>query len=80
MIAVGELPTKACVKSMHAFCFPVNRFIAIAYAFGETGSTRSVVFRRLGDSELMHVMAKSAKKGRRDAEDAEVAGLAWWFL
>ena len=34
MIAVGELPTKACVKSMHAFCFPVHGFIAIALAFG----------------------------------------------
>ena len=25
-------------------------------------------------------MAKSAKKGRRDAEDAEDAGLAWWLV
>ena len=23
---------------------------------------------------------KSAKKGRRDAEDAEDAGLAWWLV
>ena len=61
MIAVGELPTKACVKSMHAFCFHVHGFVAGAYAFGETRSTHSVVFRRLGDSELMHVMARSAK-------------------
>jgi hypothetical protein len=34
MIAVGELPTKACVKSMHAFCFPVHGFVAIAPACG----------------------------------------------
>ena len=36
---------------MHAICFPVHGFVAIALAFGETGSTRSVVFseaRRLG--------------------------------
>ena len=46
----------------------IYRFVAGAYALGET--------RRSGDSELMHEMAKSAKKGRRDAEDAEVAGLA----
>ena len=27
-----------------------------------------------------HVMAKNAKKGRRDAKVAEDAGLAWWVL
>ena len=68
-------------------------------AFGETRSTRSVVFWRNGDTEgfrkyrrkgleplCVHlhayacVMAKSAKKGRRDAKDAEDAGLTWWVL
>ena len=49
----------------------ISVFEAIAVAFGETGRKW-----RIGDTETMHVVAKSAK---RDAEDAEDAGLAWWY-
>ena len=52
--------------------FTDERFIADAHAFGETRSTRSVVFWENGDAKgthEMHVMPK----GRRDAEVAEVA-------
>ena len=31
------------------------------------------------EKDTLMLLARSAKKGRRDAEDAEVAGLAWWL-
>ena len=46
-------------------CIMVHGFDADALAFGETRRQW-----RFGDAEDMHVVAKSAKKGRSDAEDA----------
>jgi hypothetical protein len=56
-----------------------EKFLFILWMLFEFISAKTRSPQRREEESVMHVVAKSAKKGRRDAEDAEVAGLVWWY-